>query len=165
MGFLAFVGVWLHDSFGISGKQVGLIFLASGTAALLASPWAGAISDRIGKRFQFVASSLALAVLLVCLPQLGWGIPLFLVFAAVSLAAAFRQGPMEALTTEVVPARLRGSFIALKNSFSQLGIGAAALASGILFELGGYLAVCLFCAVLSLAAAGSMFLLVRQANL
>jgi predicted MFS family arabinose efflux permease len=165
MGFLAFVGVWLHDSFGISGKQVGLIFLASGTAALLASPWAGALSDRIGKRFQFVASSLALAVLLVCLPQLAWGIPLFLVFAAVSLAAAFRQGPMEALTTEVVPARLRGSFIALKNSFSQLGIGAAALASGILFELGGYLAVCLFCAVLSLAAAGSMFLLVRQANL
>jgi predicted MFS family arabinose efflux permease len=165
MGFLAFVGVWLHDSFGITGKQVGLIFLASGTAALLASPWAGALSDRIGKRFQFVISSLALAVLLVCLPQLRWGIPLFLVFAAVSLAAAFRQGPMEALTTEVVPAGLRGSFIALKNSFSQLGIGAAALTSGILFEVGGYAAVCLFCAALSLAAAGSMFLLVRQANL
>jgi predicted MFS family arabinose efflux permease len=88
-----------------------------------------------------------------------------MVFAAVSLAAAFRQGPMEALTTAVVPASMRGSFIALKNSFSQLAIGAAALASGVLFELGGYLAVCLFCAVLSVAAAGSMFLLVRQENL
>lgn len=165
MGFLAFVGVWLHDSFGITGKQVGLIFLASGSAALLASPWAGALSDRIGKRVQFVVSSLTLAILLVWLPQLSWGIPLFLVFAAVSLAAAFRQGPMEALTTEVVPAGMRGSFIALKNSFSQLGIGAAALASGALFELGGYLAVCFFCAALSVAAAGSMFLLVRQTNL
>ena len=165
MGFLAFVGVWLHDSFGITGKQVGLIFLASGSAALLASPWAGALSDRIGKRVQFVVSSLMLAILLVWLPQLSWGIPLFLVFAAVSLAAAFRQGPMEALTTEVVPAGMRGSFIALKNSFSQLGIGAAALASGALFEMGGYLAVCFFCAALSVAAAGSMFLLVRQTNL
>src|SRR5262249_16218561 len=94
MGFLAFVGVWFHASFGTTGKQVGLIFLASGSASLLASPWAGALSDRIGKRLQFVTSSLALAILLIWLPRLRWGIPLFLVFAAVSLSAAFRQGPM-----------------------------------------------------------------------
>ncbi len=159
MGFLAFLGVWLHDAFGVSGKQVGLVFLASGAAALLASPFAGSLSDHVGKRMQFVVSSLALAGLLAFLPGLNWGPSLFAAFCAISLAAAFRQAPMEALLTECVPAASRGSFIALKNSFSQLGIALAALASGVLFERGGYFPVCVLCAAANmLAAAGILFL-------
>jgi len=165
IGFLAFLGIWLHDAFGIAGRQIGLVFLASGTAALLASPIAGLLSDRIGKRFQFILSNAALALLLLILPGLRWGHWLFLVFGAVSLAAAFRQGPMEALLTEVAPPAVRGSFVALKNSFSQLGIGLAAMASGILFERDGYLAVCLLCAASNLVAAGSMAVLVRERHL
>lgn len=165
MGFLAFLGVWLHDGFGIAGRQVGLVFLASGIAALLASPFAGLLSDKIGKRIQFIVSNAALATLLLILPGLRWGPWLFLVFGALSLAAAFRQGPMEALLTEVARPEVRGSFVALKNSFSQLGIGLAALASGILFERHGYVAVCLLCAAANLLAAASMAVLVRQRHL
>jgi predicted MFS family arabinose efflux permease len=165
MGFLAFVGVWLHDSFSISGRQIGLVFLASGAAALLASPFAGSLSDRIGKRLQFVLSNAMMALFLLALPQMGWGALLFAVFGAVSLAAAFRQGPMEALMTEVTSPGARGSFIAMKNSFSQLGIALAALACGLLFESAGYWAVCLFCAVSNLAAAAVMVLMVRGSNL
>ncbi|HYK87835.1 MAG TPA: MFS transporter [Acidobacteriota bacterium] len=165
MGFLAFIGVWLHDDFGIPGKKIGLVFLASGTAALLASPLAGSLSDRIGKRVQFILSNLSLALLLFLLPNLRWGPRLFGVFAAISLAAAFRQGPMEALLTEVVPANYRGSFIALKNSFSQVGIGLAALVSGLLFEHSGYSAVCFLGALFNLAAAGGMLFFVRENRL
>jgi predicted MFS family arabinose efflux permease len=156
MGFLAFLGVWLHDSYGIPGSRIGLIFLACGSAAILASPLAGAIADRIGKRLQFVLSSLSLAVFLFILPRLGWGAPLFGVFGAISLSAAFRQGPMEAVLTEIVPSESRGTFVALKNSFSQLGIGLAALFSGILFEQSGYSGVCFLGAMANLLAAGSM---------
>ncbi len=165
MGFLAFVGVWLHDDFGISGGKAGFVFLASGAAALLASPVAGALSDRIGKRIQFVLSNLGMALFLLVLPRLSWGPGLFLVFGGVSLAAAFRQGPMEALITEVVPAARRGSFVALKNSFSQLGIGLAAIVSGILFESSGYSAICVFCALLTIASALGMVFLVRREGL
>ncbi len=165
MGFLAFLGVWLHGAFGISGRQVGLVFLASGVAALLASPFAGALSDRIGKRPQFVISNVALAGLLVLLPGLRWGVPLFGVFCAISLAAAFRQGPMEALLTECVPPGSRGSFIALKNSFSQLGIALAALLSGILFQRIGYSAVCLLGAAANILAAAGIFLLAHEQDL
>ncbi len=165
MGFLAFLGVWLHDGFGIAGRQIGLVFLAAGMAALLASPFAGQLSDRIGKRLQFIASNAALAVLLLILPDLRWGLWLFLVFGALSLAAAFRQGPMEALLTEVAPPRVRGSFVALKNSFSQLGIGLAASLSGVLFERKGYVAVCLLCAIANLLAAASMAIFVRERHL
>ena len=165
MGFLAFLGVWLHDAFGIPGRQIGLIFLASGAAALLASPIAGSLSDRIGKRVQFIASNISLALFLFVLPELRWGFTLFSVFGLISLSAAFRQGPMEALLTEVVAGSSRGSFIALKNSFSQLGIGLAALVSGILFERSGYYAVCLLGAAANLVAAGGMLFFVREKNL
>ncbi len=165
MGFLAFLGVWLHDAFGIPGKQVGLVFLAAGAAALLASPVAGSLSDRVGKRIQFILSNLSLALFLSVLPRLRWGPALFGVFGVISLSAAFRQGPMEALITEVVPAGCRGSFIALRNSFSQFGIGLAALASGLLFERAGYQAVCLLGAFSNLAAAGGMLIFVREKRL
>jgi predicted MFS family arabinose efflux permease len=165
MGFLAFLGSWLHDSFGISTGRIGLVFLASGSAALLASPLAGSIADRIGKRLQFILSSFALALFLCILPGLHWGWLLFVVFGVISLAAAFRQGPMEAVLTEIVESTSRGSFVALKNSFSQLGIGLTTLASGILFEIHGYRAVCFLGASLSLLATAGMFLTFRERNL
>lgn len=165
MGFLAFLGVWLHDAFGVSGREIGLVFLASGCAALFASPLAGAVSDRIGKRLQFIASSAAFAFLLLALPVLRWGPMLFLAFAAVSMAAAFRQGPMEALVTELVPAESRGSYIALRNAFSQIGIALAASLSGVLFQAWGYAAVCALGCLSNLAAAGLMLVAIRRRDL
>jgi len=165
MGFLAFLGVWLHDDFGISARQTGLVFLASGAAAFIASPFAGSLSDRIGKRTQFIGSSIFLAILLLLLPHMKWGIPLFGLFFSISLTAAFRQGPLEALLSEVVPASQRGSFLALKNSFSQLGIGLASILSGLLFEWSGYGAVCLLCSAANVAAVAAVFWAVRGQKL
>jgi MFS transporter, DHA1 family, inner membrane transport protein len=165
MGFVAFLGVWLHDAFGISGGRVGLVFLVAGAAALLASPLAGSLADRIGKQFQFVLSSAALALLLLLLPGLRWGAMLFLVFGLLSLSAAFRQGPMEAVLTEMVSPDARGTFVAIKNSFSQLGIGLAALSSGFLFETHGYRWVCFLGAACCLLASGAMILACRDRNL
>jgi predicted MFS family arabinose efflux permease len=165
MGFLAFMGIWLHETFGISGSQTGLVFLVSGAAALLASPVAGSIADRIGKRLQFFLSCLALALFLSLLPGLRWGPVLFLVFGSISVSAAFRQGPMEAVLTEMVSPGSRGAFVALKNSFSQIGIGLAALFSGILFESRGYSAVCYLGAACNLLAATCMLFTLKKRNL
>jgi predicted MFS family arabinose efflux permease len=164
-GFMWFLGVWLHDSFGIPGRKVGFVFLISGAAALLAAPLAGALSDRIGKRRQFILSCLALALLLFILPGRHWGWPLFVIFGFISIGAAFRQGPMEALLSEMVESEWRGSFVALKNSFSQLGIGLTALFSGILFETSGYWAVCILCAVANVLAVMSVLFTLQKRNL
>jgi predicted MFS family arabinose efflux permease len=165
MGFIAFLGVWLSDSFGVPGSKTGLVFLVSGASALMASPLAGSIADRVGKRVQFIASNVSLALLLFILPGMQWGLSLFVVFGLISLSAAFRQGPMEAIFTEIVPSASRGSFVALKNSFSQLGIGLATMLSGTLFESGGYAPVCLLCAFANLLAAGGILLTYRERNL
>jgi MFS transporter, DHA1 family, inner membrane transport protein len=165
MGFLAFLGMWLHNAFGISSSKVGLVFLISGAAALLASPLAGSIADRIGKRLQFILSCLSLAIFLFVLPELRWGTALFVIFGIISLSAAFRQGPMEAVLTEIVSSRSRGAFVALKNSFSQLGIGLITLLSGILFDSKGYSAVCFVSAACNLLAAGCMLFTLKEHKL
>jgi len=67
--------------------------------------------------------------------------------------------------TEIPGASSRGMFVALKNSFSQLGIGVASMLSGILFEASGYSAVCLLGSVFSLMAAVSMLFTFRERNL
>jgi MFS transporter, DHA1 family, inner membrane transport protein len=165
MGFLAFLGIWLHDTFGISSSKIGTVFLVSGAAALLASPIAGSIADRIGKRLQFVLSCLSLTVFLWILPQLRWGPVLFAIFGIISLSAAFRQGPMEAILTEIVASDSRGAFVALKNSFSQLGIALAAMLSGFLFDSNGYFGVCLLGAVCNLLAAVFMLFTLKEYKL
>jgi len=165
MGFLAFLGVWLHDAFGISGSKIGLVFLISGAAALLASPLAGSLSDRIGKRLLFVISCIFLALFLYMLPGMKWGPALFGIFGVISISAAFRQGPMEAVLSEIASSESRGTFVALKNAFSQLGIGLATMLSGILFESGGYTAVCSLGAVCNLLAALSMLFTLKEKRL
>jgi predicted MFS family arabinose efflux permease len=164
-GFMGFLGVWLYDAFGIPGRKAGLVFLISGAAALIASPFAGVLSDRIGKRRQYLFSCSALAALLCVLPGLRWGVPLFIIFGLISTAAAFRQGPMEAMLSEMATAEYRGTFMALKNSFSQLGIGLMAIASGFLFEFGGYWPVCILSAVSNVLAVLFIFFALRQRDL
>jgi predicted MFS family arabinose efflux permease len=136
-----------------------------GAAALLASPVAGSIADRIGKRLQFILSCISLAVFLFILPELRWGAALFAVFGLISLSAAFRQGPMEAILTEIVHSSSRGAFVALKNSFSQLGIGLAAFFSDFLFKHYGYSGVCILGAISNLLAAGFMLFTLREKRL
>jgi predicted MFS family arabinose efflux permease len=165
MGFLAFLGVWLHDAFGISGSKIGLVFLISGAAALLSSPIAGSLADRVGKRLLFVVSCIFLALFLYVLPRMSWGPALFGVFGLISISAAFRQGPMEAILSEIASSESRGAFVALKNAFSQLGIGLATLFSGILFESSGYIAVCIMGAVLNSLAAISMLFTLKEKHL
>jgi predicted MFS family arabinose efflux permease len=163
--FIFYLGMWLHDTYKISAGKVGFVFMVCGGAALLASPVAGAIADKIGKRLQFLLSSFLLALFLIILPNLLWGPALFLVFGLISLSAAFRQGPMEAILTEIVPSGSRGTFVALKNSCSQIGIGFAALLSGIFFGWAGYRPVCFLCAISNLLAAGCMLLTLRDRRL
>ena len=65
------------------------------------------------------------------------------------LSIAFRMAPLLAITTELVNPSERGTFLALRNALSQLGIAASTLsASYLFFRLG----VCLGWAFLGLSA-------------
>jgi predicted MFS family arabinose efflux permease len=149
VGFLTYVGQWLHSQFAISTRTIGWVFMLGGLVAVGSAPLGGIISDRIGKRSVAIAGNIILALAVALIPLLSWGGWLLAVFCMASLGAAFRQGALTALITELVPSTQRGAFIALRNIFSQTGIGIAAFLGGLLYERHGYGAVTTLCAVMT----------------
>ncbi len=149
VGFITYIGEWLSNRFEVPTRTIGWVFMLGGLVAIAGAPLGGTVSDRWGKRAVSIASNVLLAMAVALVPFLSWGIWLLIVFGATSLGAAFRQGPLTALMTELVPSAQRGSFIALRNICSQLGIGAAVLVGGLLYERHGYLAVTTLCAAMT----------------
>ena len=153
VSFLTYIGEWLHSSFGLSTTAIGLVFMLGGLVAVGGAPLGGALSDRWGKRSVSIVSNVVLAGSMSVLPLFGWGAGLLTVFVGVSLSIGFRQGPITALMTEMVPRHQRGSFVALRNIASQLGIGAAVFAGGLLYQWRGYFAVTLLSALMAAVVA------------
>jgi DHA1 family purine base/nucleoside efflux pump-like MFS transporter len=149
VGFITYIGQWLNNRFDVPTRTIGWVFMLGGLVAVAGAPLGGILSDRWGKRAVSIVSNVLLAVSVAFIPFLRWGIWLLVVFAATSLGAAFRQGPLTALMTEMVPAARRGTFIALRNISSQLGIGAVALVGGMLYQRHGYIAVTTLCAAMT----------------
>lgn len=158
VGFLTYVGQWLNGQFGISTRTIGWVFMLGGVMALGSAPVGGIISDRLGKRSVAIVSNIILALSVAVIPLFGWSFWLLAVFAVASMSAAFRQGPLTALITELVPSTQRGAFIALRNIFSQTGIGLAAVVGGLLYERHGYAAVTTLCAVMTALVAVLLFM-------
>ena len=158
VGFLTYVGQWLNSQFGISTRSIGWVFMLGGVVALGSAPAGGIISDRLGKRWVAIISNLVLALAVAFIPFFPWGFWLLVVFSLASMGAAFRQGPLTALITELVPSTQRGAFIALRNIFSQTGIGLAAIVGGLLYQRHGYAAVTTLCAVMTALVAVLLFM-------
>jgi MFS transporter, DHA1 family, inner membrane transport protein len=152
-GFIFYIGQWLNAAFGIPTRTIGWVFMLGGVVAVLGAPLAGSLSDRWGKRPVSILGNIVLAASVALVPLFPWGIGLLVVFGITSLGAAARQGPLTALMTELIPTAERGSFIALRNVFSQTGIGLVVLAGGALYERHGYLAVTTLCAAMTLLVA------------
>jgi len=149
VGFLTYVGQWLNGEFAVPTRTIGWVFMLGGVVALGSAPVGGIVSDRLGKRSVAIISNLILALAVALIPLFSWGPWLLVAFSVASMGAAFRQGPLTALITELVPPTQRGAFIALRNIFSQTGIGAAAFIGGLLYERHGYGAVTTLCAVMT----------------
>jgi MFS transporter, DHA1 family, inner membrane transport protein len=146
VGFITYIGQWLSTRFAVSTGTIGLIFAFAGAVAVVSAPLGGILSDRWGKRSASIAGSVLMGLAVAFIPFFPWGAGLLLVFGATSVGAAFRQGPLTALMTEMVPGAQRGTFIALRNISSQLGIGATVFAAGLLYQGRGYAAVTILCA-------------------
>ena len=150
LAFLTFISDYLDAEFGLEPVQISWLFLTAGVAAALASPLSGWISDQFGKKGVFLAANTMLALPLLALNRVPWGGLLFGLFFLISLCVSFRQTALHTLQTELVPAERRGSFIALRNGFSQLGISVSVLVSGTLYSTIGYGGVTAWAAFLTL---------------
>ena len=154
VGFITFVGAWLREVYGLSTDRIGLIFLVSGIGALLGSPLAGAISDRIGKRPVVFISSLVMAVCLGGVPWItGYLSLVFVGFIIIGIAGAFRLAPLQTLITGLATEEDRGALIALKNTCAEIGIGAGTAVCGLLYVTWGNQAVGMVCVLMTVLSA------------
>jgi predicted MFS family arabinose efflux permease len=163
VGFFSYLGSWLQKSLGLKTREVGFFFIIVGVAALIGALAAGPVADRFGKQKLSIASTIVLASMLFVIPRFGWGVALFASFLTASLAFAFRQGPLQALATQLVPSRVQGAFVAVRNTASQIGIAVSAAVSGLLYNKFGYLAVGVFSGVVTLGAAICIFVMKEAA--
>jgi predicted MFS family arabinose efflux permease len=159
VGFFFYLGSWLKQSLQFTTREFDVLFFAIGIALLVGVVTAGPISDRMGKRGVSILSTIILAAMLLAIPTLGRGILLVISVMAAALAFAFRQGPLQALATELVPRRSRGSLVAARNTASQIGIAIATLVCGQLYDHAGYRAVGVFSGVVTFAAAACIFIM------
>ncbi len=163
VGFITFVGTWLRDAYGLTTDWIGMIFLFSGLGALLGSPLAGYLSDRVGKRGIVVGSGLAMATLLAGIPWITGLLPVvFAGFILTGIAGAFRHAPLQALVTAMATDEERGALIALKNTVAEFGIAAGTALCGLLYVAYGYPSVGAVCGVMAAAASLVILVWVRE---
>ena len=150
VGFLTFFAAWLQTGNGISVEKIGLLIMLSGVIAAAASPLSGWLSDHAGKMKVIVGANLILAGVFLVVARLHWGWPLWIGMAMLSICASARQGPLHAISTEIVGADVRGEYTAVRNAASQLGIAVAATVSAYAFDSYGFAGVSTLAAVMTL---------------
>jgi predicted MFS family arabinose efflux permease len=150
VGFLTYVGAWLKTTYDMGVDKIGLLFMVSGVAAIIASPLSGWLADHAGKRNIIIGANIALAFLFVIVARLSLGVGLIVGFAVLSIAASARQAPLHAITTEIVGPAVRGEYIALRNAASQVGIATIAAISAAAFDAAGFSAVAWIAAIATL---------------
>lgn len=125
--------------FGLPVDFIALLFLIGGVMSVVMGPWAGTLSDTVGRKPLILTSCIGLAIVTFALTYIiveRW--LAILVYVALMGLFAMRMSPMQALVTELVPARLRGSLMALTVAIGQIGIGIGASLSGSIYATMGY---------------------------
>ncbi len=137
--YVIYLVVWIKEAFGVTGDDIASLFVVSGIASVIVGPWAGRLSDRIGRKVMVVSSCAGLFILMslttVIMADFWIAYPLF--FTIMVLVSA-RMGPFQALLSEIVPAERRGSLMSLSIATGQLAMGICSAVAGIVYTQVGY---------------------------
>ena len=142
---------WLDGTQILPKEHQIRLWVALGLAGALGSFGLGRLSDRLGKRNFVLASSI---VLLVCFWLVdarldrGW---LLLLGAVLSVTAAARTGPLQALTSGLVPSYELGTLMGLRSFAMQAGCTAFAVVATNLSGFGAVLTAAAVCQALTYA--------------
>ncbi len=132
---------------GVPIDFIATLFLVGGTVSVLVGPWAGTLSDRIGRKPLILASCLGLSVVTAAVTYAvveRWvAYPLYV---AVMGLFAMRMSPLQALLTALVPDKLRGTLLSLTIAVGQIGTGLGASLAGMTYAGVGYRATTLLSA-------------------
>ena len=167
---LVLVPYVLIQSAGYSGAQAGAALLPFAAVLAFASPFMGAVAGKVGSRAPLSIGSLVVAGGFLLILRIGHDADYWTtVFPAILVIAIALAGAVAPLTTAIlasVDSRHTGSASGLNSAVSRTGgMVATALLGGILGAAGpalvsGFHAAGIACAIASIAASASAFLLI-----
>lgn len=137
--YVIYLVVWIEASFGATTKEIASLFAVAGIATVIVGPWAGRLSDRIGRKKLIIGACLGLfflmAITTTVMTSFWLAYPLF--FGIMVLVSA-RMGPFQALLSEIVPDERRGSLMSLSIAVGQLAMGIGSMLAGFVYTNMGY---------------------------
>lgn len=152
--YVIFLPAWLETTFDVSGNAIATLFFAGGIANVITGPQAGKFSDKWGRKSIIIFSCVGLAlvmILTVPLVRAFWvAYPLFFI---TMMLVAMRISPFQALSTELVNAKKRGTLMSLLVAIGQIGYGLGGSIAGPAYVQSGYFSNTIIGAIMILAMA------------
>lgn len=135
---IPYIALYLTSNVGIDNGYIPLIYLCGGIATLMSSRVIGQMADRYGKVKIFKILAIASLIPLLVTTNL---IPVPLWVALVNSTAFFilisgRMIPAMAIASQMVEAKIRGTFMSLVGSVQMLASGLASILAGMVVTIG-----------------------------
>ena len=139
---------------GLSESHLAFVYLIGGLVSMIASPTAGRLSDKYGKKPVFAISLVLSLIPIFIITNLGrqpeW--LLLIITSSFFLTMSGRMVPAMAMLSASATPKYRGSFMSISASFQQLASGIASFIAGQLivkssdgtllhYDKAGYIAV------------------------
>jgi predicted MFS family arabinose efflux permease len=135
---IPYIALYLTSNVGVENSYISLIYLCGGIATLMSSRLIGHMSDRYGKVKVFrVLAVISLVPLLVTTNLTP--VPLWVVLinsTTFFVLVSGRMIPAMAIVSQVVDAKIRGTFMSLIGSVQMLALGLASVLAGIVVTIG-----------------------------
>jgi MFS family permease len=132
MVYQAIMPVYAADELGMSSTQVGLVFSIIGVFSLLMIVPSGLLSDKKGRKWATVPSTLIPGVAFMLLPLASAPLHMVFIGAGIGIANGLSLGSIATSTYDVSPPHVRGRLQAVRRTVAEVGgIGGP--------MLGGYL--------------------------
>ena len=129
---IPYIALYLTSNVGIDNSYISLVYLCGGIATLMSSRVIGHMADRYGKvRIFRVLAIISLVPLLVTTNLMP--VPLWVVLinsTAFFILVSGRMIPAMAIVSQVVDAKIRGTFMSLVGSVQMLASGLASVIAG-----------------------------------
>ncbi|CAN5450473.1 MFS transporter [soil metagenome] len=135
---MPFGSTFAINNLGINMSQFTMIYLVTGIATMIASPFIGKLSDKVGKYEVFVGGSIVGMIMVIIYCNLDVT-PLWMIViinAILFIGITSRMISSSALMTAIPEPADRGAFMGINSAIAQVSGGIAALIAGLIVVQG-----------------------------
>jgi predicted MFS family arabinose efflux permease len=135
---IPYIALYLTSNVGVDNGYISLIYLCGGIATLMSSRYIGHLADRYGKVRVFKGLAIVSLIPILITTNLT-PVPLWVVLVnqtAFFILISGRMIPAMAMVSQVVEAKIRGTFMSLIGSVQMLASGIASVAAGAIVTIG-----------------------------